>query len=330
MAFYDQDIPNWMNPARNVLETGREATPGIGHNFAAAFLQQQENKTDLTKLRVEELRQGLELNKLKIGQMFDANKEVADWIKASNGDPVWMVNNPYMGNNPVAAERINQAQIRATQSVKVQKAGEDLTQFNKRLLALPPDSRADIQGMSDDPRTGLPSADKWRALAVAEQAEVLRQENLREAAALEAQSTGTVPTTAIGPKGVTTTYRPPTASQAMMGEPTVRDFPDGSKLIHVSPNRWQYVKGEVKKDLSPNQLMDISKALKELDANDPTAAAIDEALKESALKQIKPQSKNVSSGTAKVRMVNPQGVAGYVPADQVDAAKAQGYKLAPQ
>ena len=72
-----------------------------------------------------------------------------------------------------------------------------------------------------------------------------------------------------------------------MAAPETKEFDDGSKLIHVSPNRWQYVKGGATKGMSTRQLMDFSKSLKDLDPKDTTASIIDEALKSEAVQQVK-------------------------------------------
>jgi hypothetical protein len=72
-----------------------------------------------------------------------------------------------------------------------------------------------------------------------------------------------------------------------MDNPQTKEFDDGSKLIHVSPNRWQYVKGGVTKGMSTGQLMALSKSLTDLDPKDTTAATINEALKAEAVQQVK-------------------------------------------
>jgi hypothetical protein len=72
-----------------------------------------------------------------------------------------------------------------------------------------------------------------------------------------------------------------------MDNPQTKEFDDGSKLIHVSPNRWQYIKGGVTKGMSTGQLMALSKSLTDLDPQDTTAATINESLKTEAIQQVK-------------------------------------------
>ena len=285
--FEPSDIPAWMNPTRNILEQGRESLPIIARNFMEAYSMAQQNKSAAAILHVQDLKYKIQQEATQIKQMDQATTEVASWMRDSGGDPVWMTEHPYTGTNPMAAEQINSAQIRASQSISVTKAKEDLTQFNTRLSKLPPDARAAIQGMSDDPRTKLPTAMKWTALGLAEQSEQIRMQNDKTAAELEAAQRGDVETTRVTSRGVESIYKPaPAGAASQMGEPTVKELPDGSKLIHVSPNRWQYVKGENKKEMSTGQLMAISKSFKELDPNDATAKAIDEHLKTEAQSQI--------------------------------------------
>ena len=77
------------------------------------------------------------------------------------------------------------------------------------------------------------------------------------------------------------------AEKTSMTAPETKEFDDGSKLIHVSPNRWQYIKGGATKGMSTSQLMAISKSLKDLDPKDATASTIDEALKSEAVQQVR-------------------------------------------
>ena len=88
-----------------------------------------------------------------------------------------------------------------------------------------------------------------------------------------------------------------------MAEPETKEFDDGSKLIHVSPNRWQYVKDGNKKEMSTSQLMAISKSLKDLDPKDTTASTIDEALKAKAVQQVSGKGKTADT-PAKVSTYN--------------------------
>lgn len=211
------DLPIWMNPAARAWESEQRSPKVSGEQLMNIALMKQQLDT-----------------------RKEAKLEAAKWQLESGGDPVWKINHNYMGTNSDAAQFIHNQQVAASQSLLAQKAKQDIVDFSKRLSALPPQSRAAIQGMSNDPKTGLPTATKWNALAVAEQTEQVRQENVRKQAEIDAMAQGLKPKVKIGPKGVETTFEQPKPDKdTSTFTPEEKELPSGTKIIHLSPNRWQ-------------------------------------------------------------------------------------------
>lgn len=202
----------------------------------------------------------------------------------------------------------------------------DATAFTKRLSILDPGDRAEIQGMEGN-KDGSISSTQWKALGFAEERAQVAKENAKALAELEALQRGDVPTTTITEKGVSTTYKPapkdatdaPPKTMTLEGGTTIAWVP-GSKAIHV-------IKDGNKKEFTPFQLSSIAKGLSD---KDPRKKQISDFLADTAVAQTTPKTDTpsaVAPAAGKVRMLNPQGIPGFVPADQVEAAKAAGYKL---
>lgn len=265
-------------------------------------------------LSLQQQEQGLEMGQLKIQQMSQGSSEVHDWMTQSQGDPVWMVNHPYTGTNPMAESAIGKAQVAASKSVMVKKAMEDTVMFNKRIASLPPDSRAAIQGMSNDPKTGLPTPQKWQALGMAEAAEQQRLANIAEAQRLEGIASGAAVTTRVTPKGgVETTVRQP-APKPGMGEeqPQTKTLSDGTIMAWMPRgNTIHIIKGSDSKKMTPNQLMALSKALPDTDPRkqeflDAAVSAGEAQISKPAPSTAKP---------SRVRVKGPNGQTGTIDAN---------------
>ena len=86
-------------------------------------------------------------------------------------------------------------------------------------------------------------------------------------------------------------------------QPDVKPLADGSQLIHVSPERWQYVaapkNGGKTQDLSTAQMIEISKSLKAANPDDPTAKIIDDALSNKVKAQLMPGAKPAPAASGK-------------------------------
>lgn len=218
-------------------------------------------------LGLQEQEQGLALNQLKIQQMSAGSGEVHDWMAASNGDPVWMVNHPYTGTNPMAEAAIGKAQIRASQSLVVKKATEDMTLFNKRLATLRPDLMAGVQALPDDPRTKMPSAQKWKALTLAEGMQKSDEQRAIEQQQAQSEIMGgatTVKTTAKGSEiTVKTAPTKPDLSKSKF-------LNVGGSLIQINPDgSWKKVY-ESNKAITPSTRISIEKHIAELKADPAT------------------------------------------------------------
>lgn len=265
-------------------------------------------------LGLQQQEQGLEMNQLRIQQMSQGSADVHDWMQQSQGDPVWMVNHPYTGTNPMAEQAIGKAQVAASKSVMVKKAMEDTVMFNKRLTALPPDSRAAVQSMSNDPKTGLPTAQKWQALGMAESAEQQRLANIAEAQRLEGIISGAAVTTRVTPKGgVETTVRQPAPKDSLGDEqPQTKTLPDGT-IMAWKPrgNAIHIIKGPDSKKMTPSQLLALGKALPD---TDPRKQEFIDAAVSAGEAQIG-KSKTAPTATAKptrIRVKGPNGQTGTI------------------
>lgn len=248
-------------------------------------------------LGLQQQEQNLEMQKLSIQERSKGLNDVDAWMKESGGDPLWMVNHPYTGSNPSAAQAIGSAQIRASQSLTVQKAKEDLVSFQNRLNALPPYERAAIGQMPMNPRTGLPSADQWSALSAAEEVEKQRRETERITAETEARIRGdSVTTTKITPKGVETTIKETPGTVGDSGLRTMQ-LPDGSLAVWRPDSKPIHVirPDNSRMEMTPSQLQTLSDKLLDADPVDPTGMQIRDFLKQKAQKQVNPPAQSAPS-----------------------------------
>lgn len=298
MPALDTQVPQWL-VQQSLWYSGEQRL----HENALFDLQMQEGKQKIASnfLSLQQQQQSLDENAIKMRQQSMGIDEVDNWMKQSNGDPVWMVNHPYTGTNPVAASQIGSTQIRAAGSMTVQKAQDDLVMFNKRILMLSPEARAGIGQMSDSQRTGLPTPEKWKALELAEQAEQIHQENVRTQAEIEAKRAGDLRTTTIGAKGVETTFKTAPASNALLS-PKSMILPNGSTVTWMPGGKTLHVINQQNKhtEMTTQQLRLLAKSLLDEDEDDPYGKQIMEFLRDKAVNQITgdiPSSKSSVSGS---------------------------------
>lgn len=230
-----------------------------------------------------------------------------------------LVQNPDILSDPSIMSRFKTPQFQAvvgkmvdmnTRSLATKTKLADMTMFTKKLATLDPKDRAAIQNITPNP-DGAPSPMQWQALSLAEEQKIASLKNQRTAAEIEAKLRGDVVTTTVTDKGVTETFRPaPGSSQSFKPEAPI-DYPNGAKLIHVSPQRWQYIApGGVSKEMSAEQLRAIAKDLMAKDENDPVAAQIMQKLSDESAKQIGTKAVSPTS------TATPQRVLRYNPATQ--------------
>lgn len=224
--------------------------------------------------------------------------------------------NPEILGDPGIMSRFKTPQFQAvvgkmvdmnTRSLATKTKLADMTMFTRKLATVDPEDRAAIQSMEPNP-DGAPSPMQWQALSLVEERKQVALQNQRAAAAIEAKQRGDVVTTTVTDKGVTETFRPaPGSSQSFKPEAPI-DYPNGAKLIHVSPQRWQYIApGGVSKEMSAEQLRAIAKDLMAKDENDPVAAQIMQKLSDEAAKQIG------TKATPSTSTATPQRVLKYNP-----------------
>lgn len=197
----------------------------------------------------------------------------------------------------------------------------DATAFTKRLSAIDPADRADIQGMEGN-KDGSISSMQWKALGLSEERAQVAKDNARALAEMEALQRGDVPTTTITDKGVSTTYKPAPkdASDAapktmtLDGGTTIAWVP-GSKAIHV-------IKDGNKKEFTPFQLQSIAKGLPD---KDPRKKQISDFLADTAVAQSSPKPNATSEPKTPEQGEVRQGYRfkGGDPSDQNSWEKAQ-------
>lgn len=298
MPIFDTpDIPAWMNPARNILETGREATPGIGTQFGAGFRQgmEQRFKSDLIKYAeqkqsLEELNKAIKTNKVA-QELAGASTPEETWDVVSK-NPQWLADAntaPFVQSYLKTQTDVARAEVNSIQG-KTKIA--DITNFTKRISNIDPADRAAIQSMSANP-DGSISANQWNALGLAEERSVVAKENQRKIAEIEALNRGDVPTTVITDKSISTTYKPAAKESSPktldIGNGNVIAWVPGGNTLHVIKSNGQ------KQEFTPAQLSAIAKGM---DDEDPRKKEIMDFLGNRAVNQITPKTNSTSSGTS--------------------------------
>ena len=276
------DVPQWL-VQQNMWEQ-QDASASVrslvGDYFEGQKLgmekQQQQINLQSGLLGLQQQKQVLALNDVKLRNQTVDSTVIPNWLK---DHPTWQSRQD-AGGYPTALTpewetKIDKVRIADTQSVQQRVVLSGVSEFTKRVNDL---SKSDpIAGSQFAPYIGkVPPPVVLQALGVAEQAMGVRQQNEKDQAALDAQSRGDVATTTINDKGVSTSYKPAPAnsgtSQFKPEQPI--SLQGGAQLIHVSPNRWQYVKGDTKTDLTPDQKRNIAREILALDAKDPRGLKI--------------------------------------------------------
>jgi hypothetical protein len=201
--------------------------------------------------KAEAMRANAELTHATTADKLKGMKEYPEWMKETGGDWKKVLDTPFTGTSQYASELVS----RAKQNAWMRSNQEQSIEVRKQ----DEENKIGIQKLKVDlDRQKLDEVKKYHEGTLG-----IRQQNADTAQEKADRE-------AIG-----------------MASPETKEFADGSKLIHVSPNRWQYVNGGATKGMSTRQLMDFSKYLKDLDPKDTTASTIDEALKSEAVQQVK-------------------------------------------
>lgn len=275
-------VPEWLNEeSRWYRESGERSTQNFVQSLFESErmgMQRQQQKLNLASsmLGIEQQKQGLELGEIQMRNYAADTQSIPEWLKdhptwESRQDAEWPT-----AASPQWQKQLTDLKLRDSQSVQAKVAVSAANAFSKRVTDLSKtDPSAAGQFAPYIGKANIPSTIQ-QALAVAEQTAQLKAQNQREQAAIDAQARGDVPTTKITEKGVETTYKAPTAASKTSSftpdEPI--KLSDGSQLIHVSPNKWQYVKGNNKTDLTSEQKRNIAHELLNLNPKDPRGLTI--------------------------------------------------------
>lgn len=303
--FEPSDIPAWMNPTRNIMETGRQATVGISRNFSEAFGQAQQQKNqkemlDYKQTQLQKENQRLAGKAVPIATALQGVQSPEESWKIVSQNPQWLADPdtaPFVGQYLKTQADVAKAE-QAT--IAGQVAIADASEFAKRVSAVDAETRAGLKAMKPNP-DGTPSPMQWQALGLAEERMKVQAENTRKAAEIEALRRGDQPTTTINEKGVSTVYKPATTTA-----PQELSLSDGSTIVY-NPKTGAFkfsAKNGAAKDLTNAQLLAIATHLQKIDAEDPNAKKIQDFLAKQATGQIGgTNSTSTSTGTLKY---NPQ------------------------
>ncbi len=304
----DTQVPQWL-VNQNMWEQ-QDASASVRSLVSDYFegqklgMEKQQQQINLQSglLGIQQQKQVLALNDVKLRNQTVDSTVIPKWLQEH---PTWE-SRQGAGSYPMALtpeweQKVDKIRIADTQSVQQKVVLSGVSEFTKRVDAL---SKSDpIAGSQFAPYIGkVPPPVILQALGVAEQAVGVRQQNEKEQAALDAQARGDVQTTTINDKGVSTSYKPAPVnsgtSQFKPEQPITLE--GGAKLIHVSPNRWQYVKGDTKTDLTPEQKRNVAHEILALDAKDPRGLKILDELANMATKPSAKANVPTSSDTLKV------------------------------
>lgn len=273
MGLFDgTSTPSWLSPAEYSLKSA-QAAEAIGRTFsnsfnAAANRKQSGDQSD-AKLKAELA------NKLQVAakgaevmKQFEGVTSSTDAFDLISKNPMWMV-------DPDTAPIIKrltgfyaQKSSAELNSLEGKTRLSDLTMFKKRVTSLgSPRDRAEIDGMSDDPNTKMPSHEKWQALELAEERQAIEQQNRIAQEQAEAEAAGqSLTSTTISPKGgVTKHFSTKGQNEAQPVQVQVLEY-DGRKvpIIVGSHGRWEPFPVDKQSELTTNQRLGISKHVQSL------------------------------------------------------------------
>lgn len=301
-----------------------ESTAQFGRNFSAAYLQKQsQNHQDAViqqqEDRADELQSRIATKMAPIAhQLAGADTPEAAW-KVVSQNPQWLVDPETAPGVTGYLKTQTQVATAEKNTVAGQLAIKDGTDFVKRLGGIDPTSRSAIQSMNKN-KDGSFSPMQWQALGVAEAFARTQSDNAKSQAEIDAMGRGDAATTVIGPKGITTTYKPPTTTNQANAEPNTKTLSDGTTLAWMPNGKTIHVikKNGEKKELTPMQLLSIGKTL---DANgDPDASNIIQAAKQGAMKQIAPKPAAAPASATAPAAAPSKSSASYKSPDDVRAA----------
>lgn len=269
----DTEVPQWLQQASSWYSSDQRL-----HENAQFMVQMQQARLQ-TQSQQEDLK-----NKIVTNQHLE--KDLTDIPQWMRDHPTWQSRQD--GQWPTAltpqGERMLQEQrLRDSQSIQAETAviaTHDFATRVAKLRELDPESAGQFAPYISQ----RPSPDILRALSVAEQTAKLHQENVAEAARLEAEASGAQAKTVIGPKGTTTTYTPSKPGEDVNIQPKTLDLGNGTKIAWMPGGKTLHVikTDGTKQEYTASQMQSIAKGL---DDDDPRKKQITDFLAETAVKQ---------------------------------------------
>lgn len=222
-----------------------------------------------------------------IGETLDnrlKQKELDDSLSAKGEITQWMERydtpdkrrDAVLPVNPTARKYALDMQHADSQSFIEQGKIIDNISFSKSLAEIDPEDRAMIREMIPN-KDGTPSPQQLKVLSIAQQKIQSRLAAAKESAAM------TAPSVLAAQIRADATIQKAAQAEFTPGEPVT--FKDGSKLIHVSPQRWQYVKANKVEEMSDSQMLSLAKTIDDKTKRD----GILNALISKAEKQLAPK-----------------------------------------
>lgn len=275
----DTEVPQWFQKASD---------------WYSSESRVQENS--LFNLKVQDSVLNLQQKKQEIDNTTLSNQRLS---KDLNDIPQWMRDHPTWQSRsdapwptaltPQGDRMLQEQRLRDSQSIQAETAVMATHDFATRVAKLR-DLDPESAGQFAPYISQRPSPDILRALSIAEESSRLHQENLSEAARMEAEQRGDQVKTVTGPKGTTTTIAPPKPSESLTTQPKTMDLGNGKTIAWMPGGKTLHVideKGKKSVELTPIQM----KALvKDLPEDDPRKKKVEDFLAETAVKQTEPSS----------------------------------------
>lgn len=260
MPILPTELPAWLQPARQIETTAGENV-AVGRNFMEGYDRGKQENLFREELKVKALYQVTQAQKLTqiAPELAATSSPSAAWDVVSK-NPTWLVDPqtaPFVNTFLKSQAALATAQKNTTQG---QIAIKDTTDFMKRMQDVDPETRAQVRGMQSN-SDGTPSAMQWKVLGLATERDRVAKENIAKQAENEALARGDIETTVIGPKGVTTTFKPKSATAGNIdAEPRSKALPDGSTAVWMPGGKGIHiVKNGMAKEISPNTIAAVAK-----------------------------------------------------------------------
>lgn len=270
MGLFDgTSTPSWLSPAEYSLKSA-QAAESIGRTFSSAFNAAASRAQNTEKLKAESANELQIVEKsAAVMKQFEGVTSSTEAFDLISKNPMWLVD---PDTAPVIKRLTGfyaQKSSAELNSLEGKTRLSDLTMFKKRLAGLgSPEDRAGIEGMSDDPNTKMPSQEKWQALRLAEERQIVEQQNRIAQEQADAEAAGqSLTSTTISPKGGVTKHfsnRGQTVEQQPMQVQVLEYNGNKVPIIVGSHGRWEPFPIDKQKEITTNQRLEISKHIQSL------------------------------------------------------------------